>query len=59
MKKFTADEFRRKPSIVYREADRGAISGEKVIINHGDYSDKVFELKAIERGSNWDQEEKQ
>lgn len=46
MKTFTANEFRRTPQKVYREADiEGAVK-----INHGNYKDKVFVLKSKPRG---------
>lgn len=45
----TSKEFNRNPGQVYRAADRGMISGDKVIINHGDYPDRIFELTARER----------
>lgn len=41
----TAKEMHNSPAQAYREADKG----EKVVINHDRYPDKVFELTARER----------
>ena len=45
MKKFTADEFRKQPAIVYRLVDRG----EKVEIKHDRYPDKQIIIVGIDR----------
>lgn len=41
----TAKDMHHSPAKAYREADKG----EKVVINHDRYPDKVFELTARER----------
>lgn len=41
----TAREMNKYPAQAYREADKG----EKVVINHDRYPDKVFELTARDR----------
>ena len=47
IKTFTAIDLHREPAKVFRTADR---EGE-VRINHGQYHDKIFILKAVERHS--------
>lgn len=56
MKKLKPEEFRLTPGPVFREAyvNFRANNGEKVIIEHSRYDDVVFELRAIEKGSNWE-----
>jgi len=44
-KKVTAEEFNKQPGAVYRAADRG----QKVVINHDHFKDKVFTLTATDR----------
>ena len=56
MKTFTAMEFDRTPAKVFRAAD---LDGE-VRINHDRYHDKIFILKAVERGKiDFEEEEKE
>ena len=45
MKTVTAQEFTRRPRLVFREADVKGI----IKINHSDYPDKVFFLESRER----------
>lgn len=45
-KTFTAEQFNKHPSQVYRAADRDGF----VIIKNAQYSDRVFKLTAIEKG---------
>ncbi len=45
MKTYTADDFKKHRSKIFREADRNGI----VKINHDHYKDKVFFLESRER----------
>jgi hypothetical protein len=55
MKQFTAKEFHKYPTTVYRTADKEG----SVIINHDRYDDVIFELSARERRVGLDQEVEQ
>lgn len=45
MKTYTAEEFNKSPSRVYRSADKDGV----VKINHGRYPDLIFTLVAHDR----------
>jgi len=45
MKTFNAEEFNKKPHIVYREADKNG----SVRINHLHYKDRIFEITCRDR----------
>lgn len=45
MKTYTAEDFKKKRSVIFREADVNGI----VKINHDHYKDKVFFLESRER----------
>lgn len=52
MKTFTAEQFKKRPAIVYRSADREGV----VLINNAQYHDRIFELVARERGQEGERE---
>ena len=50
MKTYSAEDFRQLPARVYRHADKDG----KVLINHRNYDDVIFELTARPRGASLD-----
>lgn len=49
IKTFSAIDLHRRPATVFRAADREGM----VKINHGQYHDKIFILKAVDRHANF------